>query len=91
MIKVSRPGPDAVPTSGRRIVDINLVSFGCHANLLQAFIRAIGKDAGLIFDEGKKKKKKRSFAVSRKFSLTGADTLRVMDEEHVELSISINI
>ena len=53
LIKVSQPGLIAVPTFGRRNVNINLVScvfFGCHANLLQTFIRVIGKDAGLIFD-----------------------------------------
>lgn len=82
-----------MPASGRRNVNSNLVSvafFGCHANLLQTFIRGIGKDAGLIFDE-KGRKNKRSFAVSRKFSLTESNILKVMDEERVELSISINI
>lgn len=94
LIKVSQPGLIAVPTFGRCNVNINLVSwvfFGCHANLLQTFIRVIGRDTRLIFDEeGGKKLKKRSFAVIKKFSLTEFNILSLMDKGLVKLLLPVS-
>lgn len=57
-----------MPMFGRCNVNISPVSCvfsGCHANLVQTFIRVTGKDDGLIFDRKARKNKRVIFCFKK--------------------------